>query len=110
MAWDGNRYGDGAGASTLSDLGTVTGITGPQSFKQVIMRAAAANSGTIYYGGTKGTLTSAGAYAWGYLAAGESRTILTDFSGNLSKVAIIGSDTNQICYVEVVLGPPSKNT
>ena len=108
MAWDGNRYGDGATTSTLSDLGTVTGITGPQHFKQVIMRAGKDNSGLIYYGGTQGTLTTAGAYAWGYLTSGESRTILTDFDGNLSKVAVIGSDGAQTCYVEVVLGPKEK--
>ena len=109
MAWKGNRYGDGAGASTLSDLGTVTGITGPQHFRQVILRADPSNSGIIYWGGTSGTLTAAGAYAWGYLAAGEARTVLADFDGDLSKVAIIGSDTNQKAYVEVVTGPKAKD-
>lgn len=110
MAWDGNRYGDGAGASTLSDLGTVTGITGPQHFKEVILRASDSNTGVIYYGGSQGTLTSGGAYAWGFLKAGESRAILQSFQGNLSKVKIIGSTVNEVAYCEVVLGPPSKNT
>ena len=112
MAWDGNRYGDGATTSTLNDLGTITGITGPNHFRQVILRAetsAGGQTGRIYYGGTRGTLTTAGAYAWGFLDPGESRAILADFDGDLSKVKIIGSDGAQRAYLEVVLGTKGKD-
>jgi isocitrate/isopropylmalate dehydrogenase len=104
MAWDGNRYGDGAGASTISNLGTVTGVTGPIHVKELVVRADPGNTGVIYIGGTKGTLTTAGAYAIAYLEAGASRRV-TECALDLAKIQIIGSDGNQKAYVDVVYGP-----
>jgi hypothetical protein len=94
------RYGDGAGASTLKTLNTVLAAAKVKHFKQLSLRAAKSNTGTVFVGGS--TLTTAGVGAGIVLDAGESFTIgPADLTMDFRDAYIIGTDGNQIAYLSL---------
>lgn len=103
MAWKGGRFS--GTATTKQSLYQITGIkTG--EFKHVIIRAALANAGTIYFGDS--TLTTAGVGAFGFLApaSGDAVTFGPEtVSFDTNNIYLIGTDNSDVAYVSVVSGP-----
>ena len=104
MAWGGGKFS--GTATTKKSIYQITGVT-KSLFKHVIIRAATANAGTIYVGGS--TLTTAGVGAFLFLlpGTGESLTIgpNKEVEFDPKNVYLIGTDNSDVAYVSLVSGP-----
>ena len=112
MAFTGGVFGDGAASgTTAAPLSTVlASIAGREEFRQIDIKAPAANVGILYIGPTTPVVSATN--AWVELAAGESWGLNPqsftspaggDFKIDLTKVSIIGTDVADQAFVAVLL-------